>query len=138
MRLRQICRKRFFEFFQDNDDLRIRQNCRRKSLWIFSGYCWFGSKTILQGKKSVNIFRILLIWIWDNFAGEKVFEYFQDKDDLRLRQFWRKKFFEYFQDNDDLRIRQNCRRKSLWIFSGKWWFAAKIILQEKILWIFSG
>ena len=27
----------------------------------------------------------------DNFAGEKVFEYIQDNDDLRLRQFCRGK-----------------------------------------------
>ena len=27
----------------------------------------------------------------DNFAGEKVFEYYQDNDDLRLRQFCRQK-----------------------------------------------
>ena len=30
----------------------------------------------------------------DNFAGEKVFEYFQDTDDLRLRQFAGEKVFE--------------------------------------------
>ena len=29
----------------------------------------------------------------DNFAGEKVFEFFQDKDDLGLRQFCRRKSF---------------------------------------------
>ena len=34
----------------------------------------------------------------DNLAGEKV--------------------FEYFRDNDDLRLRQLCRGKSLGIFSG--------------------
>ena len=27
----------------------------------------------------------------DNFAGEKVFEDFQDNDDLRLRQFFRRR-----------------------------------------------
>ena len=53
-----------------------------------------------------------MICVQDNFAGEKVFEYFQDNDDLRLRQFCRRKVFEYFQDNDDLRRRQFCRRKS--------------------------
>ena len=32
-----------------------------------------------------------MICVEDNFAGEKVFEYFQDIDDLRLRQFcWQK------------------------------------------------
>ena len=54
-----------------------------------------------------------MICVEDNFAGEKVFECFHDKDDLRLRQFCRRKVFEYFQDNDDLRRRQFCRRKSL-------------------------
>ena len=29
----------------------------------------------------------------DNFAGEKVFEYFQDNDDLDLRQFCRRNSF---------------------------------------------
>ena len=48
----------------------------------------------------------------DIFAGEKIFEYYQDNDDLRRRQFCRQKSFEYFQDNDDLRLRQFCRRKS--------------------------
>ena len=46
-------------------------------------------------------------------AGEKVFEQFQDNDDLELRQFCRRKRFEYFQDDDDSRRRQFCRRKSL-------------------------
>ena len=32
-----------------------------------------------------------------------------------------RKVFEYFRDIDDLRLRQFCRRKSLWIFSGCWW-----------------
>ena len=54
-----------------------------------------------------------MICVEDNFAGEKVFEFFQDNDDLRLRQFCRQKTFEYFQDNDDLRRRQLCRRISL-------------------------
>ena len=31
------------------------------------------------------------------------------------------KVLEYFQDVDDLRLRQFCRRKSLWIFSPRWW-----------------
>ena len=49
----------------------------------------------------------------DNFAGEKKFEFFQDNDDLRPRQFAREKVFECFQDNDALHLRQKCRRKSL-------------------------
>ena len=54
-----------------------------------------------------------MICVEDNFAGEKFFEYFQDQNDLRLRQFCSRKKFEYFQDNDDLRLRQFCRRKFL-------------------------
>ena len=49
----------------------------------------------------------------DKFACEKVFDYFEDNDDLRQRQFRRRKILEYFQHNDDLRMRQICRRKSL-------------------------
>ena len=70
----------------------------------------------------------------DNFAGEKVFEYFQDNEVLLLRQFCRRKkslnifrimmicvedtfagkrVFEYFQDNDGFQLRQFCRRISL-------------------------
>ena len=54
-----------------------------------------------------------MICVEDNFAGEKVFEFFQDNDDLRLRKFCTQKFFEYFRDIDDLRVRQIRRRKSL-------------------------
>ena len=32
LRLRQFCRRKAFEYFQDNDDLRLRQFCRRKIL----------------------------------------------------------------------------------------------------------
>ena len=32
-----------------------------------------------------------------------------------------RKVFEYFRDVDDLRLRQFCGRKSLWIFQGYWW-----------------
>ena len=46
-----------------------------------------------------------MICVWEIFAVEKVFEIFQDNDDLRRRQFCRQKSFEYFQDNDDLRLR---------------------------------
>ena len=57
-----------FEYFRDIDDLRLKQLCRRKTLWIFSGCWWFAAKIC-----------------------EKVFENFQDIDDLRLRQFCRRK-----------------------------------------------
>ena len=106
-----IAGDRVFEYFQEIDDLRLRQFSRRKSLWILPGYWWFAAKTILQAKKSLNISRILMICGSDKFAGEKIFEYFQEIDDLRLRQF--------------------SRRKSLWIFPGYWWFAAKALLQAK-------
>ena len=55
----------------------------------------------------------MMICVEDIFASEKVFEYYQDEDDLRLRYFAGEKIFEYFQDNDDLQLRQFCRRKSL-------------------------
>ena len=32
-----------------------------------------------------------MICVEDNFAGEKVFEIFQDNDDLHRIQFWRRK-----------------------------------------------
>ena len=48
--------QKVFEYFRVVDVLRLRQFCRRKSLWIFSG-CWcFAVKTNLQAKKSLNIF----------------------------------------------------------------------------------
>ena len=50
-----------FETFRDFDDLRLRQFCRRKSLWNFPGYWWFAAKTILQATKSLNISGILMI-----------------------------------------------------------------------------
>ena len=109
--------EKLFEYYQDNGELRRRQFCRRKSLWILSGYWWFASKTILQVKKSLNIFRMMVICVVDNFAGEKVLEFFQDNADLRLWQF--------------------CQRKKLWMISRYWWFASKTILQaRKILNIF--
>ena len=51
-----------------------------------------------------------MICVEDNFAGEKVFEFFQDTDDLRLRQFCRRKVFEHFQHKDGFRLRQFCTR----------------------------
>ena len=63
--------KKIFEYFQVVDDLRLRQFCRWKSLWMFSGYWWFAAKTILHAKK--------------------IFEYFQVIDDWRPRQICRRK-----------------------------------------------
>ena len=100
-----------FEYFQVIDDLRLRQFCRSKSLWICSRFWWSAAKTNLQAKKSLNVFGILMICGQDNFAGEKVFQCFHFVDDLRLRQF--------------------CRWKSLWIFPGFRWSAAKTFLQAK-------
>ena len=45
----------------------------------------------IAGEKSLNCSRIMMICGQDHFAGEKVIEYFQDNDDLRLRQFCRRK-----------------------------------------------
>ena len=57
-----IAAQKVFEYFRDIvDDLRLRQICRRKSLWIFSGCWWFAAKTNLQAKKSLNIFGLLMI-----------------------------------------------------------------------------
>ena len=54
-----------------------------------------------------------MICVEDKLAVKKVFEYFQDNDDLNLRHFCSQNVFEFFQDKDDLRLRQFCRRKSL-------------------------
>ena len=35
-----------------------------------------------------------MICVQDNFAGEELFEYFQENDDLQLRQIAHKKIFE--------------------------------------------
>ena len=43
------------------------------------------------GEKNLNIFRIIMICVEENFAVEKVFENFQDNDELGLRQFCRRK-----------------------------------------------
>ena len=60
--------QKVFEYFRNIVDyLRLRQICRRKSLWIISGCWYFAAKTNLQAKKSLNIFGC---W-W------KVFEYFR-------------------------------------------------------------
>ena len=53
--------EKVFEYFQDTDDLRLRQFCRRNSLWIFSGFWWYAAKTILQAKKSLSFSRIMMI-----------------------------------------------------------------------------
>ena len=54
--------QKVFEYFRNIvDDLRLRQFCRRKSLWIFSGCWWFAAKTILLAEKSLNIFGLLMI-----------------------------------------------------------------------------
>ena len=68
--------------------------------WDTAGYCWL----LLVTGWLLLVAGVLL-------AGEKVFEFFRDFDDLRLKQF--------------------CRRKSLLIFPGYWWFEAKTILQAK-------
>ena len=86
-----IAAQKVFEYFRDIvDDLRLRQICRRKSLWIFSGCWWLAAKTNLQAKKSLNIFGLLMICGQDKFAGEKVFEYFRvvDEESLNISRIW--------------------------------------------------
>ena len=42
--------------------------CWRESFWLFPGYPWFAAKTILQAKKSLNIFaEVMKKSGWDNF-----------------------------------------------------------------------
>ena len=89
--------EKVLEYFQVIADLRLRQFCRWKSLWIFSGYRWSADKTNLQAKslwmfsdiddlrprqfctrkKSLNISRLLMICGPDNFVGETIFEFFR-------------------------------------------------------------
>ena len=109
----------------------LRQLCWRKSLWMFSGKWWFASKRILQAKKLLNTFRIMMFCVEDIFVEENDFEYFQDNDDLRLRQFCSRKSLWIYRDKNELQPRQFCMRKFLWIFSGFWWFASKTILRAK-------
>ena len=54
-----------FEYFRDIGDLRLRQFCRRKSLWRFSGCCWkvFHYFQVVD-EKSSNISRILMRRRW--------------------------------------------------------------------------
>ena len=59
-----------------------------KSLWIFPEYSWwFAAKTILQAKKSLNIFGLLTKSLWI-FSGcwWKVFEYFQNIDERKVEE----------------------------------------------------
>ena len=54
--------QKVFEYFRNIvDDLRPRQFCRRKSLWIFSG-CWWKVFEYFRvvGEKSLNFSRILM------------------------------------------------------------------------------
>ena len=58
--------KNIFEYFRNIvDDLRLRQICRRKSLWIFSG-CWWKVFEYFRvvGEKSLNISRTLMGGKW--------------------------------------------------------------------------
>ena len=64
---KQVCRRKSSGWFQDTNDLWLRQFCRRQSLWIFSGYWWFAAETSLQAKKSLNISRILMRGRWKRF-----------------------------------------------------------------------
>ena len=58
--------QKVFEYFRDIvDDLRLKQICRRKSLWIFSG-CWWKVFEYFRvvGEKSLIISRILMGEKW--------------------------------------------------------------------------
>ena len=66
--------QKVFEYFRNIvDDLRLRQICRRKSLWIFSGCWWFAAKTNLQAEKSLNNFGLLVksLWIFPEYWWER-------------------------------------------------------------------
>ena len=78
---------------------------------MFSGYWWFAAKTILH--------------------AEKIFEYFQVVDDLRLRQFCRWKILWIFSGFGWSAAKTNLQVKKALIILGYWWFAAKTILQAK-------
>ena len=80
-------------------------------LLLIAGWLLVAAGILLNGGKVFDYFQIILFCGLDNFAGEKVFQYFQDIDVLRLRQL--------------------CRRKSLWVLPGYWRFAAKTFLQAK-------
>ena len=73
LRLRQFCRRKSLWILSGVDDLRLRQFCRQKSLWIFSGADDFAAKTILQAEKSLNIFGLLTesLWIFPEYWWEE-------------------------------------------------------------------
>ena len=80
-------------------------------LLLIAGWLLVAAGILLNGGKVFDYFQIILFCGLDNFAGEKVFQYFQDIDVLRLRQL--------------------CRRKSLWVLPRYWRFAAKTFLQAR-------
>ena len=61
--------RRNFEFFRDIGSLRLRQFCRRKGLWLFSG-CWWKVFEYFRVvvEKSLNISRILMRWRWKSVS----------------------------------------------------------------------
>ena len=61
---------------------------------MFSGKWWFASKTILQAKKLLNSFKIMMICVEDIFVEENDFEYFQDNDDCGSANFGSEKVVE--------------------------------------------
>ena len=77
---------------------------------MFSGYWWFAAKTILQAKKSLNLFRY-----W----------WFAAKQFCRRKRLWIFPGCCWFAAQTILQAKQ-----SLIIF-GYWWFSAKTILQAK-------
>ena len=69
--------RRVFEYFREIGGSRLRQFCRRKKLWIFSGCRWFAAKAISQAKKLLNIFRILMGGRWKRVSprASRVIDY---------------------------------------------------------------
>ena len=62
--------RKIFEYFRDIGDLRLRQICRRKSLWIFSGCCWKVVEYFqVVDEKSLNISRILMRGRWKRVSS---------------------------------------------------------------------
>ena len=75
--------EKVFEYFRVVDDLQLRQICRRKSLWIFSG-CWWkvveyfqnidgrkveesfaSEKLVVDSSKRMNIMAVHWVFILD-------------------------------------------------------------------------
>ena len=140
------------EYFQVIEDLRPREFCRWKNLWMFWGYRWIAAKTILHAKKIFELFHVVddlrpnqfcswkCLWILSGYRWSAAKTNLQAKKYLNvfgILMIWgqdnsaSEKAFECFHVVDNLRPNQFCRWNSLWIFSGYRWSAAKTNLQAK-------